>query len=166
MVTVETIGRVRHAFLVKGQGIKRISRELRLARNTVRGIVRGEATEHHYRRLDQPLPQLGAFAARLDAMLEENAGSSKRERLTFQRVFEALRLEGYAGGYDAVRRYGRAGWAHSSSISRCPDMSMSRSAIRISRAAPCPKSTLRVEGELETSTGNARVLPYRVHHSK
>lgn len=92
MVTVETIGRVRHAFLVKGQGIKRIARELRLARNTVRGIVRGEETEHHYRRLDQPLPQLGAFAARLDAMLEENAASSKRERLTFQRIFEALRL--------------------------------------------------------------------------
>lgn len=108
MVMVETIGRVRHAFLVKGKGIKRIARELRLARNTVRSIVRDEETEHRYRRQDQPLPQLGAFAAALDTMLEANAGKGRRERLTFQRIFEALRLEGYPGGYDAVRRYGRA----------------------------------------------------------
>jgi transposase len=108
MLTVETIGRVRHAHLVKGKGIKQIARELRLARNTVRSIVRGEDTEHRYRRQDQPLPQLGAFASILDVMLAENAGKAKRERLTFQRIFEALRLEGYQGGYDAVRRYGRA----------------------------------------------------------
>ncbi|MFN0219240.1 MAG: IS21 family transposase [Hyphomicrobium sp.] len=107
MVTVETIGRVRRAFLVKGKGIKRIARELRLARNTVRSIVRGEDTEHRYRRRDQLPPQLGAFAAVLDKMLEENVSKAKRERLTFQRIYEALRLDGYQGGYDAVRRYGR-----------------------------------------------------------
>ena len=108
MLTVETIGRVRHAFLVKGKGIKTIARELRLSRNTVRTIVRGEETEHRYVRRAQPLPQLGAHATKLDGLLAENAGKPARERLTFQRLYEALRLEGYAGGYDAVRRYGRA----------------------------------------------------------
>jgi len=108
MVTVDTIGRVRHAHLVKGHGIKRIARELRLSRNTVRDIVRSGETERRYQRRDQPLPQLGAFAVRLDAMLAENAGKGRRERLTYQRLFEELRLEGYQGGYDAVRRYGRA----------------------------------------------------------
>jgi transposase len=108
MVTVETIGRVRHAFHVKGKTIKQISRELRLARNTVRSIVRGEATERHYERDAQPLPKLGAFAEALDQMLADNARRAKRERLTFQRLYEALRLSGYSGGYDAVRRYGRA----------------------------------------------------------
>ncbi len=110
MVTVETIGRVRHAFVVKGKGIKQIARELRLSRNTVRTIVRGEETEHRYVRCSQPLPQLGAYAETLDRLLEGNVGKPGRERLTFQRIYEALRLEGYAGGYDAVRRYGRA-WA-------------------------------------------------------
>lgn len=110
MVTVETIGRVRHAFLVKKKGIKRIARELRLSRNTVRSIVRSEETEHRYRRREQPLPQIGPFAVRLDALLEANAGKAPRERLTFQRIYEELRLDGYQGGYDAVRRYGRA-WA-------------------------------------------------------
>lgn len=108
MVTVETIGRVRHAFHVKGKTIKQISRELRLARNTVRSIVRGAATERLYERDAQPLPKLGAFAEVLDQMLADNARRAKRERLTFQRLYEALRLSGYSGGYDAVRRYGRA----------------------------------------------------------
>jgi transposase len=108
MLTVETIGRVRHAFRVKGKGIKEIARDLRLSRNTVRTIVRGEETEHRYVRRAQPLPQLGAHTSTLDAMLAENAGKPARERLTFQRLYEALRLEGYAGGYDAIRRYGRA----------------------------------------------------------
>ena len=62
MVTVETIGKVRHAFLVKRPSIKRIACELHLARNTVRGIVRGDETERRYVRADQPLPQLGGFA--------------------------------------------------------------------------------------------------------
>ena len=115
MVTVETIGRVRHAFHVKGKTIKQISRELRLARNTVRSMVRGEATERLYERGAQPLPKLGAFADALDQMLADNARRAKRERLTFQRLYEALRLSGYSGGYDAVRRYGR-GWERRQSI--------------------------------------------------
>jgi transposase len=108
MVTVETIGRVRHAFHVKGKKIKEIAREYRLARNTVRTIVRGQETEHRYERKTQPLPKLGGFADRLTEMLGENAKRPRRERLTYQRLFEELRLAGYRGGYDAVRRFGRA----------------------------------------------------------
>ena len=48
MLTVETIGKVRHAFLVKGRSIKRIARELHLARNTVRGtcLVRFDCNKY------------------------------------------------------------------------------------------------------------------------
>lgn len=111
MITVDTIGRVRRAHFVQGKSIKAIARELRLARNTVRSIVRSEgATERRYERREQPLPQLGAFVPALEAMLEANAASPKRERLTYQRMFEELRLAGYRGGYDNLRRYARA-WA-------------------------------------------------------
>ena len=41
-------------------------------------------------------------------LLTSNEAKSSRERLTLIRVFEALRGEGYAGGYDAVRRYARS----------------------------------------------------------
>jgi transposase len=36
-----------------------------------------------------------------------NAGTTARERLTLNRLFEELRALGYDGGYDAVRRYAR-----------------------------------------------------------
>src|SRR4249920_2793637 len=41
-------------------------------------------------------------------MLTENVGKAARERLTLIRLFEELRAVGYAGGYDAVRRYARS----------------------------------------------------------
>jgi hypothetical protein len=40
-------------------------------------------------------------------MLASNEAKPRRERLTLIRIFEALRERGYAGGYDAVRRYAR-----------------------------------------------------------
>jgi transposase len=111
MLTVDTIGKVRRAHFVQGKKIKAIAREMNLARNTVRDIIRADAkTEHRYVRKDQPLPQLGEHVAALDAMLKANTASSRRERLTYYRMYEELRLGGYPGGYDAVRRYGRT-WA-------------------------------------------------------
>ena len=111
---MDTIGRVRRAYFVQGRKIRAIARELRLARNTVREIVRagetGAATERRYRRAAQPLPQLGAFVPALEAMLAENGKRARRERLTYQRMFEELKAAGYAGGYDNVRRYSRQ-WA-------------------------------------------------------
>ena len=109
MVTVDTIAKVRRAYFVQKRKIKAIARDLKLARNTVREIVRGEQrTEHRYVRMDQPRPQLGNHIAALEQLLGENATLPKRERLTYQRIFAELRLGGYTGGYDAVRRYGRA----------------------------------------------------------
>ena len=111
---MDTIGRVRRAYFVQGRKIKAIARDLRLARNTVRDIVRagptGEATERRYVRDKQPLPRLGEFVPALETMLADNLKKPKRERLTFQRMFEELRLAGYRGGYDNVRRYARV-WA-------------------------------------------------------
>ena len=111
MITVDTIGRVRRAHFVQKKSIKAIARELRLARNTVRSIIRAEAeTERRYERRAQPMPQLGPYIAALEAMLAANARRPKRERLTCQRMLEELRLEGYRGSYDNVRRYARS-WA-------------------------------------------------------
>src|SRR5262245_52881094 len=105
MVTVETIGKVRRAYWVQGKKIRAIAREMKLARDTVRRIVRGGETERVYQRIAQPLPKLGPFAEALDRLLAENVAKAKRERVTTKRLFEQLRGEGYAGGYDAVRRY-------------------------------------------------------------
>ena len=107
MLVVETIARIRRAHFVQGKSIKAICRELRISRKVVRKVLRSETTEFRYERERQPMPRLGAWRAELDRLLTANEARSGRERLTLIRVFEALRELGYAGGYDAVRRYAR-----------------------------------------------------------
>jgi transposase len=107
MLVVETIGRIRREHLVKGKSIKEIARDLKISRNTVRKILRSGETSFSYEREVQPRPRLGRWKGDLDRMLTANAGISARERLTLIRLFEELRLLGYDGGYDAVRRYAR-----------------------------------------------------------
>src|SRR4051812_18635494 len=107
MMTMETIGRIRRDFLVKGKTIKEIARDLRMSRNTVRKVLRSQATAFEYTRSVQPLPKLGPWTGTLDGLLADNEIKPARERLTLIRVFETLRGLGYDGGYDAVRRYAR-----------------------------------------------------------
>src|SRR4051795_4420664 len=85
MVTVETIGRIRRAFLVDHKPIRQIVRELRVSRKTVRKAIRGSSTEFRYDRQAQPQPRLGEFVARLDGLLEANSKRPARERLTARR---------------------------------------------------------------------------------
>lgn len=112
MLVVETIAKIRRAYFQDGKSIKQICRDLRVSRNTVRKVVRSGVTELTYERSVQPQPKIGPWKAELDRMLEENARKPKRDRLTRIRLFEELQVLGYAGGYDAVRRYAAA-WAKS-----------------------------------------------------
>jgi transposase len=107
MVVVETIGRIRREYCVKGKSIKQIARELQLSRNTVRKVLRSGATSFEYMRVVQPRPKLGAWHGDLDRMLSDNEARPAREQLTLIRVFEELRGLGYEGSYDAVRRYAK-----------------------------------------------------------
>ncbi len=109
MFVVETIARIRRAHFVQGKAIKAICRELRVSRKVVRKVLRSDATEFHYDWEAQPQPRIGLWRDELDSLLTDNEAKPSRERLTLIRVFEALRSLGYAGGYDAVRRYAR-GW--------------------------------------------------------
>jgi transposase len=108
MKGVDTIARVRREFFVRGRTIKQISRDLHIARNTVRKILRSEATSFEYEREVQPQPKVGPWRDELDRLLATNAARSARDRLTLTRVYEELRALGYEGGYDAVRRYAAA----------------------------------------------------------
>ena len=107
MKGVDTIARIRREFFIRGRSIKEIVRDLHVSRNTVRKVLRSGATALTYEREVQPLPKLGPWRTALDRLLLTNAGKPPRERLTLMRIFEALRGEGYQGGYDAVRRYAR-----------------------------------------------------------
>jgi len=60
-----TIGRIRRAYFVQGRKIKAIARELVIARNTVRLIVRAEDGRR--------LPRLRAYVDSLEQILADNA---------------------------------------------------------------------------------------------
>ena len=63
----------------------------------VRKVLRSQATAFRYERVEQPQPKLGAYRQRLEELLEDDAGKTRRERLTLTRLFEALQVEGYEG---------------------------------------------------------------------
>ena len=107
MLVVETIAKIRRAHFVDGRPIKAICRELGVSRKVVRKVIRSQATEFRYERETQPLPKMGPWSSELARLLAANESKAARERLTLIRLFEELRGLGYAGGYDAVRRYAR-----------------------------------------------------------
>jgi transposase len=123
MMTVETIGRIRREHFLKGKTIKEIARDLKVSRNTVRKVLRTGQTAFAYGRDVQPQPKLGRWTADLDELLAGNVTKAARKQLTLIRIFEELRGRGYAGGYDAVRRYARR-WStahgHSSATAYVP----------------------------------------------
>ena len=119
MLVVETIARIRREYFVKGKPIKEIVRDVKVSRNTVRKVIRSQATAFTYDRRVEPMPKLGPWTAELERMLEANETKSKRERLTLLRISEALEGLGYGGGYDAVRRYAKAWrWRRSASTAQ------------------------------------------------
>ncbi len=69
---METIAKARRDHFVHGKGIKQISRERGISRNSVRKILCSGESEFAYDRPSQPRPKLGAFVERLEAMLEAN----------------------------------------------------------------------------------------------
>ena len=89
----------------EGKSIKAIARDLRLSRKVVRKAIRAPEAEFTYRRAVQPLPRIGPFQERLDALLVENDARPRRERLRMTRLHDLLLREGFEGSYDAVRRY-------------------------------------------------------------
>ncbi len=92
---------------MSGESISGIARELKLARNTVKKALRAESEAFEYRRTSQPQPKLGPYLPLLDQWLAAEAKLPVRGRRTAQRLYEALRLGGYAGAVDSVRRHMR-----------------------------------------------------------
>ena len=70
MLVVETIARIRREHLGKGVPIRKLVRDLKVARNTVRKVVRSDETSAVYARKVQPRPKLGPWIAELERRLE------------------------------------------------------------------------------------------------
>jgi transposase len=105
MLTVETIRKVRLSVHRDGKSIRQTARELNLARNTVRKVIRTQKTAFEYKRESQPLPKLGPYVVLLEERLSQDQKLPKRYRRSAQLLYEELQGEGYEGGYDSVRRF-------------------------------------------------------------
>ena len=79
MLVVETIARIRRDHLVRGVPIKKIARDLRVSKNTVRKVVRGDETSYSYERKIQPMPKLGPWVDELERQLEANEKKPRRD---------------------------------------------------------------------------------------
>ena len=104
MLVLETVLKIRREFAA-GKAMKAIARDLHLSRKVVRKAIREPEADFTYRRVVQPLPKLGPFQARLDALLDEDEARPRREKLRVTRIHDLLLREGFDGSYDAVRRY-------------------------------------------------------------
>src|SRR3546814_17643869 len=104
MLVVETVVRIRREH-ASGKAIKAIARDLRLSRKVVRKAIRSPEAAFNYQRTVQPLPRIGPYQERLDALLEENEARGRRDRLRMTRIHDLLEREGFEGSYDAVLRY-------------------------------------------------------------
>ena len=64
----------------RGDGIRAISRELNISRNTVRDIIRSKGNiKSDYVRVIQPTPRLGAYTEKLEKMLRDNKHSKPKK---------------------------------------------------------------------------------------
>ena len=106
MLIVETIRKIRCAYHRDRKSIRQIAREFKLSRNTVKKVIRSEATEFTYnRKKAQPLPKLAPYQELLSEYLSADATKPPREHRTAIVLYEELQRQGFEGGYDSVRRY-------------------------------------------------------------
>ena len=106
---METIRKIRCAHQRDGKSIRQIAREFHLSRNTVKKVLRGEATEFTYARTAQPLPKLGPYTETLEARVTADATKPVRERRTAQVLYDELQREGYAAAMIACGATCRSG---------------------------------------------------------
>ncbi len=107
MMGVDAIARIRFEHFQNGKGIKRIARELGIARDTVRKVLRSGSTEFVYKREVQPQRKLGPWVEALTAILEAEDRLPRRERRSTIRLFEELRGRGYDGAHDSIHRFAK-----------------------------------------------------------
>jgi transposase len=87
------------------KSLRQIAREFNLSRNTVKKVIRGDATEFIYDRKEQPMPKLSQYQGVLSEHLTSDRTKPKREQRTAIVLFEELQRQVFEGGYDSVRRY-------------------------------------------------------------
>ena len=102
MVDVEYI---RKKHLVEGWSIRRNSRQLDLARQTVRKALASAEPPRYHRTKPRPAPIMGPYGEVIRTWLAQDAHAPPKQRHTGKRIYDHLVAEyGFTGAESSVRR--------------------------------------------------------------
>jgi transposase len=87
---------------VDGKAIKSIAKELNISKNTVRKIIRSDATKFELAKYTKAKPVLGEHLVMLNQLLLENIKEPVRRRMTAKKLYQQLKISGYQGSYESV----------------------------------------------------------------
>jgi len=102
VITMEMFGKVRRMFYRDSLSRSEIARRTGLSRTTVKKWLKVPVgTEPKYCRASKS-GKLGSFKETLIQALQEDARRPRRERRTALALFQAIKVQGYSGGYTTV----------------------------------------------------------------
>lgn len=104
MLTVEDYARIRLAKR-DGMSIRAIARQFHHSRRKIREVLQHPEPRGYTRSEAPTAPKLGPFFKRIDEILLADEEAPRKQRHTAAQIFRRIVKEGYAGGYDQVRRY-------------------------------------------------------------
>lgn len=99
---------IRKKHFVEGWSIRQISKQLKIARQTVRKMLMDSEIPKYNRRQPKPCPVMDPFREVIESILKEDEKAPPKQRHTAARIFERLRDEFFfTGGESSVRHYVR-----------------------------------------------------------
>ncbi len=102
MFIVESISKIRKMYHVDGKAIRAIAKELNISKNTVKKVIRSNATKFELAKYSKAKPVLGEYLAMLNQLLAENIKEPVRRRMTAKKLHQQLKISGYQGSYESV----------------------------------------------------------------
>jgi transposase len=103
MITVEEREAIRRAYYLEGKSKRQIAREHSHSRKTVDKAVDNQPPQPYRLSRAKPSPVFGAYRARADELLAENAHLPPKQQYTGHKIYELLQAEGYQGSEARVR---------------------------------------------------------------
>ena len=105
MTKVDKIREVRYLRFVEGVPIREICRRVKLARNTVKRIIRSNKTEFTYQRTSTHQPVTGGIRDIVREWIREDLKKKRKLRRTATRICEILRNEHeFTGSYVTISK--------------------------------------------------------------
>src|SRR5579871_4310845 len=103
MITVEEHEAIRRAYYVERKSKRQIARERGHSRKTVDKAVENRPAQPYRLSKPKPAPVWGAYRARADDLLAQNAQLPRKQQYTAHKIYERLAQEGYQGSEARVR---------------------------------------------------------------